>query len=217
MSKANFWNDALIVLFILSLSGCVSVSSSPTSKFYMLSSISKEQPAQKFEINSGVNVAVGPVGIPEYLDRPQIVTRNKNGTLTFAQFDRWAEPLDSGLARLISDDLAGLLPAANFYLFPCNFAIPLDYQVIVEVTQLDSELDKDMIFAGQWSIIDAKSRKLLLTKRTQLSEPVNPHNYFGLANAFSAACASLSKEIAGELSHLAKQPKPVKEPVEKQP
>ncbi len=215
MRKVNFLLCAAVVLIGLILNGCVSVSSSPNPRFYMTSSISKEQAVEKFDIASGVIVAVGPIGIPEYQDRPQIVTRNKNGTLSFAQFDRWGEPLDSGIARLINDDLASLIPAASFQTFPCNFAIPLDYQVIVEVTQLDSELEKDIVFSAQWSIIDAENRKLLLTKRSQFSEPINPHNYFGLSRALGAVCFSLSREIAENLSMLSKQPKSVKEAAQK--
>ncbi len=207
MKKVNLSNWPAAVLFALVLNGCVSLSNSPTPRFYMPAALEKSQTAQKFDIASGVIIAVGPIGIPEYLDRPQIVTKNKNGTLNFAQFDRWGEPLDSGLARLVSDDLAVMLPAANFQLFPCNFAIPLDYQVVIDVIGLDSELDKDMAFTAQWSIIDAKSRKLLLTKRSEFSEPINPHNYFGLSKAVGTICAALSREIAENLSRIPKKPK----------
>ncbi len=212
MRKIKFLSSAAVVLFVFILNGCVSLPTSPSSRFYMASSVSKEQPVEKFDILFGVIVAVGPVRIPAYQDRPQIVTKNDDGTLSFAQFDRWGEPLDSGISRLINEGLTSLLPSANFQILPYSYsAIPLDYQVIVEVIQLDSQLEKDMIFTAQWSIIDAKSRKLLLTKRTQLSEPINPHNYSGLSKALGVVCFSLSKEIAENLSLLSKQPKAVKE------
>ena len=206
MKKVNFVDCALIVLFILVFNGCVSVSNSPNPRFYMPSSMSKEEVTEKIDIASGIIVAVGPVVIPEYIDRPQIVTKNKNGTFNFAQFDRWTEPLDSSLTRLINDDLTILLPAASFQLFPCSLAIPLDYQVIMDVTRLDSELDKDMTFIVQWSVIDAKNRKLLFTKRSQFTKPINPHNYFGVTKALSDACVSLSREIAENLVNISKKP-----------
>jgi len=193
--------------FVILTSGCVSVSNSPNSRFYLPGSLPKEPAAERLEIAQGVIVAVGPIGIPEYQDRPQIVTRNKNGTFSFAQFDRWAEPLDSSLARILSEDLSVMLPSASFQLFPCNFAIPLDYQVIVDILQLDSELAGDMVFAAQWSIIDARNRKMLFTKKSQFIQAINPHNYFGLSQALSSAVASLSKEIAENLVKLSKPPK----------
>jgi len=208
MNKAIFWNCGLIFSFVLMLTGCVSVSQSPNPRFYMPSPMSKEEAVKKIDIVPGVIVAVGPVKIPEYQDRPQIVTKNKNGTFNFAQFDRWAEPLDSTLARLISDNLVSLLPAASFQLFPCSFAIPLDYQVIVEVTQLDSQLDQELALTAQWSIIDAKNRKLLLTTRSQFTQPINPHDYFGLTRALSLACSALSRQIAENLASISKHPRP---------
>ena len=200
-----------LILFVFVLSGCVSIPASPSPRFYMPASMTSEQAAEKLDIAPGVIVVVGPITIPGSQDRPQIVTRNKDGTLSFAQFDRWAEPLDSSLARLISNDLASLLPAASFQVFPCNFAIPLDYQVVVEVVQLDSDLANGMLFTGQWSIIDAKNRKLLLTKRSLIIEPIDPQDYFGLSKALGAACFSLSREVAGNLCNLAKQRKPAKD------
>ena len=210
MSEKNSWNCGLIFLFVLMLGGCVSVAESPNPRFYMPGPMSQGEAGQKIEIASGVIVAIGPIKIPEYQDRPQIVTKNKNGTFNFAQFDRWAEPLDSALARLINDNLVSLLPQASFQLFPCSFAIPLDYQVIVDVIQIDSQLDKELALTAQWSIIDAKNRKLLLTKRSQFTQAINPHDYFGLTRALSLACSALSRDIAENLANISKNPKPIK-------
>ncbi|MFH0854962.1 MAG: PqiC family protein [Candidatus Omnitrophota bacterium] len=211
MKKQIFLFCAATVLFSLILYGCVSVPNSPNSRFYMPASVNSEQALEKIDIAPGHIIAVGPIGIPACQDRPQIVTINKDGTFSFAQFERWGEPLDSSIARVIYDDLASLLPAASFQMFPCNFAISFDYQVVVDIIHLDSNLSKDMLFVAQWSVIDAKNRSLLLTKRSQFNEPVNPHNYFGVSRALGNACFSLSKEIAGSLSMLSKQPKQLKD------
>lgn len=207
MSKRVFLCCVMLGLSVFIFSGCLSLSSSPAPRFYMLKAMDKQQISAKFDIAPGVIVAVGPVGIPEYQDRPQIVTMDKDGMLKFAQFDRWGESLDSALARLITDNLTVMLPAASLQIFPCNFAIPLTYHVIVDVIQLDSRLDKGVFFVCQWSIIDVKNKQMLLTKRSEFRQPVNPHNYLGLTNALSASCVSLSSEIAANLAELSKQPK----------
>jgi hypothetical protein len=200
MIKIKILSCAAVALSALILNGCVSVSGSPNPRFYMPSAISQQEAGEKINITSGSIIVVGPIWIPGYLDRPQIVTKDKNGNFHFAQFDRWAEPLDSALARLINENLARLLPAASIQLFPCNFAIPVDYQVIVEIVELESELDSDMGITAQWSIVSAKNRKLLLTKRSQLVQPIKPHDYYGLTQALNKACAALSREIAVNLA-----------------
>lgn len=188
------------LIFALILPGCISVPNSPTPRFYTLNAMEKSRPEQKFNISSNVIIGVGPVKIPEYLNRPQIVTQNKDKMLTFAQFDRWGESLDLGLERLITENLTAMLSGATLKMFPWNLAIPVRYQVIIEVLQLESELDKDLFFVAQWSVIE--NEKMVLIKTSEFRRPIKPHNYSGLAKALSAVCASLSSEIAGTLAAL---------------
>lgn len=195
---------AVLVSFVSVLGGCLSLSSSPEPRFYTLKPIDKGEITQKFEIEPGTIVAIGPVKIPEYQDRPQIVTINKEGMLKFAQLDRWGEPLDSALGRLIADNLTIMLPEANFYIHPCNFAIPVNYQVVVDIIQLENRLGEGIFLVAQWSVIDVKNRKMLLTKRSGIRKTTYLRNYSGLTGALSQACASLSGDIAASLAELSK-------------
>lgn len=190
------------VCLVLVLSGCVSVPNSPTPRFYLLESADKNQLSKKINIASDVFIGIGPVKIPGYQDRPQIVTQGKEKTLKFAQFDRWGESLDLGLARLIAEDLAVMLPGAKFTLYPWNSSIPVKYQVVVEIVQLDSELDKDLFLAAQWLVIDAENSKTMIIKRSEFLQPIIPRDYSGLAKALSIVCASISGEIAEALAML---------------
>ena len=196
----------ICAVFTLPLCGCISVSNTPAPRFYMLSGVDNNQVSQKFAIPQDVIIAVGPVKIPDYQNRPQIVTQNKNKMLTFAQFDRWGEPLDMGLARSILENLTLMLPEASLGIFPCNFAIPVKYQVIADVIQLESDLNGDMFLVVRWSVINAKNNTMLITKRSEFRQAINPHSYSGLTVALSKACVLLSNEIAESLAALVKQP-----------
>jgi hypothetical protein len=182
------------------------MSNSPTPRFYALQAIDENYTGEKFNIPSSVIIGIGPVTVPEYQNRPQIVTQDTNSLLTFAQFDRWGEPLDIALLRLISEDLSVLLPDVTLEISPWNLAVPVKYQVIIDVVRLESRLDKDLSFTAQWSVIDLENKKMMLTKRSEFSKPIEPHNYSGLAKTLSTECASLSGEIAKTLSSLTAQP-----------
>jgi uncharacterized lipoprotein YmbA len=205
MKAINFLSYVLVVVFAFSGAGCLSIPNSPVPKFYTLRSAASFGESKKFAITSKPIIGIGPVEVPEYQNRPQIVTRDKFGMLTFAQFERWGEPLDSGLERLILENLVLMLPQADFQIFPCNFSIPLDYQVIVNVVQLESQMDKDILLTVQWTIVDAKTKKMLLTKRSQIRQGINPHTYSGLTQALSRACTLLSSELAENLAMLSNQ------------
>jgi uncharacterized protein len=211
-SGIKFCLVLFFMIFVVAIGGCLSISNSPESRFYMLSALEKGPSAKTCEIPQDVVIAIGPVKIPEYQDRPQIVTQNKDNMLKFAEFDRWGEPLGTALERIIFEDLVVMLPAATLKMFPCSSAIPVKYQVIVNVTQLQSQLDKDMLLMVDWSIIDAKNSSMLLSRKSQFRQAINPHNYSGLTKALSATCASLSGEIAEALEGVTKQPKRIEIP-----
>jgi uncharacterized lipoprotein YmbA len=184
------------------VNGCMSVSNSQTPRFYMLQAADENQVSKKANIASDVIIGVGPVKIPGYQDRPQIVTQDKEKMLKFAQFDRWGEPLDFGMKRLIGENLAVMLPEAKFTLYPWNSSVPVKYQVVVEIVQLDSNLDKDMFLVAQWLIIDVQNAKTMIIKRSEFRQSITPQNYSGLVKTLSMACASLSGEIAEAIATL---------------
>lgn len=191
-----------VACLALVLNGCMSVPNSQTPRFYMLQAVDGNQVSKKTNIASDVVIGVGPVKIPEYQNRPQIVTQDKEKMLKFAQFDRWGEALDLGMARLIGENLAVMLPEAKFTLYPWNSSVPVKYQVVVEIIQLDSNLDEDLFFVAQWLVIDVKNAKTMIIKRSEFRQSIIPQNYSGLAKTLSMACASLSSEIAEALATL---------------
>jgi uncharacterized lipoprotein YmbA len=67
-----------------------------------------------------MTIGIGPVTLPKYLDRPQIVTFTSPYALNVVEFDRWAEPLESTFVRVLAENLALLLPRAHVVVSPCR-------------------------------------------------------------------------------------------------
>src|SRR5688572_6149535 len=70
----------------------------PTS-FYTLGTMT--EPAEAPRPKEGLVVGLGPVTLPPYLDRPDIVTREGENQMRLAELHRWVEPLDSLLTRIM--------------------------------------------------------------------------------------------------------------------
>jgi uncharacterized lipoprotein YmbA len=153
-----------------------------------------------------VVIGIGPVKIPEYQDRPQIVTQDQDGMLKFSQLDRWGESLDRGLERLIRENLSLVFPMAELAAYPWNQSMPVKYQVLLNIVQLDSELEKDLILVVQWQLIKVQSSETVLIKSSEFRQPIIPHDYPGLTQALSKAFALLSFEIAEALARLENHP-----------
>ena len=195
------------LVFLLLSAGCISVERSPEPRFYALQSMKEAEGSAVTGADSLGNavVGIGPVTLPEYYNRPQIVTNNSDDTLAFAQFDRWAEPLNKALAGAISQNLSILLPKTNIEVFPWHSVIPVRYQVIMKIILLDCRLSGEALLRIQWSILDAQKKKILFSTRSDYRSPVKPHNYAGLVQAISAVCESASRGIALALTELAKK------------
>jgi uncharacterized lipoprotein YmbA len=203
--KQIFNHSCMLICLFLLLSGCISLSipTSPTPRYYALDVLSKD--SKKIDISSDVIIGIGPVKVPENLDRPQIVTIRNDKTLKIAQFDRWGEYLDIGVAHVVRDNLTEILPTAKITLYPWAPTLAVKYQVSIEIVQMDSDLGQDLFFVTQWIVKDGKNGKTIVVKSSEFREPIMPQSYAGLAKTLSKACASLSREIAQTLATLDSQ------------
>jgi len=79
------------------------------------------------------------VPIPRYLERAQIVTRGTNDKVEISEYRRWAEPLESGIAEVLADNLAAQVGSERVAVFPWRGATARapDYRVVVVVLRFD--------------------------------------------------------------------------------
>src|SRR5262249_30318055 len=82
-----------------------------------------------------LSIGVGPVIVPGYLERAQIVTRSGPDRVKLATFHRWAEPLENGVARILADEIGARVPTDRVVTFPWRgiVARAIQYQVVVAV------------------------------------------------------------------------------------
>jgi uncharacterized lipoprotein YmbA len=150
-------------------------------------------------------ISVGPVQLPDYIDRPQIVTRISANKLVLAEFDQWAEPLGDSFPRILIENLSTLVCADPISLYPSRGPTSIDYRVEVEVIRLDGRLGEHASLAARWIILDEKDMKVLLTKKSNLNSPVQGADYEALVSAQSQTIAAFSREIAEALKAILKQ------------
>jgi uncharacterized lipoprotein YmbA len=151
-------------------------------------------------------VGVGPVEIPDYLDRQQITTRNGPSRLELAEYDRWAEPLESNVARVLAENLSFLLGTDLVSLFPWSGSTKVDYQVVVDLTRFEGTSEGKVTLAAHWSILDGEKRKVLVARKSYFTESANRADFESMVSAQSRLLGHLSREIASEITALAHAP-----------
>ncbi len=180
----------LVLALAVSLSACAGKSAS--SKFYVLNPL----PQSKQSGADGIAIGVFPVAMPEYLQRPQIVTRVSENEVKIEEFSRWAEPLKETFYTVLVDNLSTLLNSKKIIKTAHILNIPQTMQVGVEVVQFDGVLGGDVVLSVKWALFAEESKTLLLANRSSFREPTGAATYEALVAAHSRAVAALSREIA---------------------
>lgn len=184
----------LCSLIFLCFTGCARTEKS---RFFTLANLAGASSGAPDEGSAGVTIGIGPVHLPEYLDRPQIVTRTDKYRLDIAEFDRWVAPLDAAFSRVLAENLSILLSTDRVYVYPWRTSRRLDYQVLIEIIQFDGDIPADSNLLVRWSLLKQGKETPITLKKFHSEKPIAGQGYSGLVTAMSLGVLDLSREIAG--------------------
>jgi uncharacterized protein len=190
----------LLASLALLMSGCTFLSPvKDASRYYTLAA--REAPAAR---QAGPLVALAPVELPAYLDRNEVAVRVSDTELRYVPTERWAEPLEQNVTRVLTQNLGAALgsdrvvsPATSIGLVP----VP-DYWVEVIVVRFESATDGHAHLTARWAVRDS-TRKVLRIRQSQHEQQATTATTEGGVQALSAALGDLAEEIATVLKELA--------------
>jgi len=197
-----------LAVLLWALGGCVNLGkgTQQTTRFYVLYSLSSPVTGtEAARPKRDLAIGVGPVELPQYLNRSQIVTRASRSELQVAEFARWAEPLEENLARVLAENLSILLSTDRIAVYPWKRWTPIDYQVTVDVTRFDGQPGGDVSLRARWTVLGDDGKKVLIRKQSNFSEPAGTLEYRDLVSAQSRMIAELSRQIAAEIKAVSQQ------------
>ena len=172
-----------------------------TSRYYALGSSRAPAAVEGAAMTSGLTIGVGPVAIPGYLDRPQVVTRDAGDGLEIWPYHRWAEPLDVGIAQALADDLGTRVPGDRIAVYPWRgvLARMIDYQVVVAVARFDGAPGRNVTLDARWRLLSRDGKEVAF-KRTRVSEPVHGDTFAALVDAMNRTVGRLGQDV-GDAIH----------------
>ncbi len=174
---------------LLLLSGCTTV---PVTQFYTLDS---EAPALG-KTTSMLTLSIGPIDLPEYLDRPQMVLRDGNNRLLFDEFHRWGGALDQEIERVLAGRLAAQLGTQRIYGYPSRIVAESDYRIALDIRAFDGSLDDSVQLDVAWSLIDDRSAVVLEVQRSIYRERVAQAEQAAYAAALGQLIERLGEDLA---------------------
>jgi uncharacterized protein len=189
--------------------GCSVLAPQPDrSQFVMLTSIAGGGPAASvsYIVDPRLSIAVGPVDLPGYLRRPEVVTRDTSNRVRLSEDKLWAEPLGSNFQRVLAENLSQLLGTQRVMLFPWYATSRPEFQVAVQVERFDTTSDGRSELTARWVIRDGRSGKDLFATKSNVTGIVSKGDTGG-AEALSRDLGAFSREIAARIAELSREAK----------
>ena len=176
----------------LLLSACAA---SPQPRYYTLGLPTAADNGDGSVGDKAYNIAVGPIAIPEVVDRPQIVLQTGPNQVAILEEHRWAQPLKSEIARFIAASLTEALTDAWVTDSHQRTGRNIDYQLSIDVQRFESLPREAVTVEAQWVVRRAANGETKKGK-SLVRESVNHDSYDALVAAHARAFESVSREIA---------------------
>lgn len=212
-------NKHWILVVILTgslLSGCLGTNPVTPTRFYVLN------PAQ-YEVNlvpksdgndSGlqeISLEIMSLRLPQYLEKPQIVTRTSENRLELAEYHQWGGNLRKNMNRVFAWNMSALLSSPHVAVAPFRRSTSPDFRVEVDVMQFEANSTGQVRFSAQWRLFSGRDGKSLATRISDLesSKPQGSQDVEQIVAAMGEVlgefCVIMGKEI---LTHVPGNPSP---------
>jgi hypothetical protein len=187
------------VACVLLLSGGCALKRSAPARLYVLQAVARNTAAAPGDAPRGV-LGVQRVSVPAWMDRPEITARTGTGEITPDPLARWGEPITRGIQRVVTENLAILLPERHLVAAPFAAGRAVDQRLDLAITEGARQADGSVLVEARWAILDSGGAVLVQRRSSHRSGAVASAE--GVAGAASAALAVLSGEIAAAVRGL---------------
>ena len=160
-------------------------SGSVDSRYYLLSPV----PPSDNPAAGGKAVVVSSIRLPGVLDRPELVVRTGAETVNILEFDRWAEPLDQMVPRVLGQDLSSRLPNA------APGGSDRRVQVVIDEFMTD-ETGSARLIGKWWALEQDQTSPIKQEHRFALTTSTSGSQGKQLAAALSTLLGQLADDIA---------------------
>jgi uncharacterized lipoprotein YmbA len=189
---------------VMVVAGCALLAPKPDqTRFIVLSSVttagsngSALSGGEKF---AAVAIGLGPIQIPKYLDRPELVIRTSPNGLDLSRTDSWAEPLTDNFRHVLANDLTNLLGTNNIVQFPWYPGTRLDFVVQIQVQRFEADSSHQAELIASWELRTGQSNQVLATREAHLTQASTSLAGDAVAGALSKDVGELAGQIASAI------------------
>lgn len=185
MTKTKLISRVALLIATICLGACTNT---PV-RYYLMSPIPGEIPDVA---GKDLLLGVGPVQLPDYVNRPNLVTRASATRIEVPKDHKWGATLDSHFTAILAENLRDRLGLNSVLVYPWQPGTRLDYQLSADITRFIYTEGAVRLDAG-WSL-RKRNDGTIVDGASRISE-TSGDSYDDIVDAMSRAVARLADEI----------------------
>ncbi|MFZ1536137.1 MAG: PqiC family protein [Chromatiaceae bacterium] len=193
MRRFGILRIALLLTGPALMAGCAS---SPTSSFYILSPLPEAKARQGTLVEGKISLGIGPITLPDYMDRPQMVSGVGAQRIEVDEYQRWGGSLRADIANTLSENLAHLLGTSRVVIMPAEVKLPVQYRLIVTILRFDADNEGQALLKVRWALIDPNAETALTMRESAYRQSFDQGDRAAQVAALSATLGDFSREVA---------------------
>jgi uncharacterized protein len=198
--KIKTWRTPSLLASLLLLFLLTACTADRPVRFYTLPDSRAPGTQSPGPVVSEAAVAVGPVTLPDYVNRPEIVTRAASGEVYIAESDRWAGPLEDDITRVLTEDVSAGLRSMNIAAVSWRRPVQTRVRVPVTIVRLDAIQGRRVWIEAQWTVRTAGGAAEGRVYEGTFEAPAPGPGYQGIASGISTAIGQLGEKIVQSLA-----------------
>ena len=148
---------------------------------------------------TGLAVAIGPLVLPTYVDRAELVFQSGANQFEIPAKVRWAGALQDNFAQVLAADLGRHLNSGNVVANPAPVDTRYRFRVSVTVRQFHAFSGQWAILEAAWRVENAETRQVLRNGNASYHAPISGDGYAPVVAAESDLVEQLAASISRSL------------------
>ncbi|MBI5063615.1 MAG: membrane integrity-associated transporter subunit PqiC [Desulfatitalea sp.] len=197
MTLPRCFRRFMVLLLIALVAGCAA---SSAVSYYSLGAL-PATPAAPQPQKARPAIGIANVMLPDYLDRPQLVTRSDAHQLRVEEFHRWAGRLQDEISRVLLENLRMLGASQRIDRAPWPAGFKPGLIVTVQLTTFEAFPDGTVRLIGSVTLADLRPSAAPVSWNVHLQEPAAGRGPSDLVAAQSRLVEALSRQINEAIAH----------------
>ena len=137
---------------------------------------------------TGLPTGIGPVTIPAYIDRPELVFESESGQLQVPEGHRWSGPIKDEITRVLTAGIQAQKNRTPVFAYPWPPGTELARHIPITITEFTARSGTGVMLSATWEI-DTTQRRITI------EQPILGDGYAAITTAQSAALEQLAQRI----------------------